>query len=302
MPLRSAILIAAGLFAQLIALGACAGTRGPCDDSLTGSIPVRPTNAPGGHAFAQSLLNLRDDEREAAIRRELRSGNIPSFLRHFAPVRLESTPASGVSANTVICVAPDYLAVGSDEDYLLMPMRLATALSTGAEFGLTLPTPRMVDAIYQQADVHVMPQPLPAGNEMRSTAYSIHHNEMVAEQRTQLGGSLGDLIAGDKKDLVLTNRLRDHLDRVAIYGWHTAPGRPIQPLSTVHGWRYADYSHGARWVSTTIFVDGRPRSLFDGIKDRHLAPVLSAEGVIVDLVGLIDILSNHVQPTFVTLR
>jgi hypothetical protein len=302
MTLRSAILVAAASFAQLIAFGACAAARGPCDDSLTESIPVRPANALGGHAFAQSLLKLSDDEREAAIRRELQSGNIPDFLRHFTPIRLPSTAASGVSASVVICVAPDYLAVGSDEDYLLMPMRLATALSTGSDFGLTLPTPRMVDAIYQQADVHVMPQPLPAGNEMRSTAYSIHHNELVAEQRAQLGGALGDLIAGDKKDLVLTNRLRDHLDRVAIYGWHTAPGRPIQPLSTVHGWRYADYSHGARWVSTRIFVDGRPRSLFDSLGDSHLAPVLSAEGVIADVVSLIDTLSDRVRSVVATVR
>ncbi len=44
--------------------------------------------------------------------------------------------------------------------------------------------------------------------------------------------SLGALIASDKKDLVLTNRLRSHLDRVAIYGWHPTGGKPIQSLST----------------------------------------------------------------------
>jgi hypothetical protein len=228
------------------------------------------------------------------IRREIRAGNIPGFLRHLVPIRLQPKVHDGRPVDVVICAAPDYLAVGSDDDFLLMPMRLSTALSTAADFGLTLPTPHMVDAIYDQAAVHVVPQPLPAGTEMRSTEYSLHHNELVAEQRATLGASLGQLIAGDKKDLVLTNRLWSHIDRVAIYGWHKSEGRPIQGLSTVHGWRYADYSHGARWVSTKIFVDGLPRSLFSALQDGRLARVLSDEGIMADIGGLIETLNNRV--------
>ena len=126
---------------------------------------------------------------------------------------------------------------------------------------------------------------------MRSTAYSLHHNELVGAQRTALGASLGDLIAGDKKDLVLTNRLRSHLDRVAIYGWHSDIGKPIQPLSTVHGWRYEDYSHGVRLISTRVLVNGISRSIFDVMQDNRLAPILSSEGVIGDATGLIETLN-----------
>lgn len=272
-----------------------AALRGPCDDSLTQGIPTRAADAPGGHAFAEAIGGLSDDERESRIQHELRAGNIPKFLRALVPIRLRSTAGNGAPVDIVICVAPDYLAIGSNDDFLLMPMRLATALSTAGEFGFTLPTPRMVDAIYAQAAAHFVPQPLPAGSEMRSTEYSLRHNELVGAQRAALDVSLGSLVAGDKKDLVLTNRLRSHLDRVAIYGWQLTDGKPIQSLSTVHGWRYADYSHGARLISTRVFIDGKARSIFDVMQDGRLARALSNEGVIENAVGLIETLDARAR-------
>lgn len=274
-----------------------AAPRGPCSDSLTQRIPARAVNAVGGRAFAEQIRGLGDDERESRIRGELQAGNIPNFLRRLVPIRLQSPLSAGAIVEVVICAAPDYLAIGSDHDFLLMPMRLATALSAASDYGFTLPTTRLVDAIYAQAATHFVPQPLPAGTEMRSTEYSLRHNELVGLQRSELGVSLGALIAGDKKDLVLTNRLQDHLDRVAIYGWHTSDGRPIQSLSTVHGWRYADYSHGARLISTQVFVDGEPRSIFDVLQDTRLARVLNNEGIIYNIAGLIEKLNRRTQST-----
>jgi hypothetical protein len=276
-----------------------AASRDPCGDSVTQGIPVRAANAPGGRAFAEEIRNVTDDERESLIRQQLMAGNLPKFLRRFVPIRLQSPFPEGKSVDVVICAAPDYLAIGSDDDFLLMPMRLSTALSMASVYGFTLPTTRIVDAIYAQAAVHFVPQPLPAGSEMRSTAYSLRHNELVGMQRTALGVSLGALVAGDKKDLVLTNRLRSHMDRVAIYGWHSGEGKPIQSLSTVHGWRYADYSHGARLISTQVFVDGRARSIFNVMQDDQLAPALSNEGVISNVIGLIENLNARTQAAIV---
>jgi hypothetical protein len=87
-------------------------------------------------------------------------------------------------------------------------------------------------------------------------------------------------MAGQKKDVVLTNRLLAKPGRVAIYGWHEGAGRPIQPLSTVHGARYADYSHGVRLVSAVAYVDGYARALSDLLEDRRLARLVSDEGPI----------------------
>jgi len=301
--LRCAAAIAAPIAIVVAAAAAFAGGSGalpaapqnPCGGSLTQRIPARAADAPGGRAFAEQIRGISDDERESRIQQQLAAGNIPEFLRRFVPIRLQSQFPDGVPADVVVCAAPDYLAIGSDADYLLMPMRLSTALSMASAYGLTLPTTRIVDAIYAQADVHLLPQPLPAGNEMRSTDYSVHHNELVSVQRLGLGASLGALVAGDKKDIVLTNRLWGHMDRVAIYGWHLATGRPIQPLSTVHGWRYADYSHGARLISTQVFINGLPRSIYSVMQDRRLAPALSDEGVIADAIGLIENLDARAQ-------
>ncbi len=292
----SGILLLAVL--MFVAGGAAAvETRSPCDDSLTRGIPARAADARGGRAFAEQIRGLSDDDRESQIRHELKIGNIPNFLRRLVPVRLEAPGFNGKLVEITICAAPDYLAIGSDDDFLLMPMRLATALSAAADYGFTLPTPRLVNAIYAQAAAHFAPQPLPAGDEMRSTEYSLLHNDLVAAQRSAIGSPLGSLIAGDKKDLVLTNRLRSHLNRVAIYGWQTPDGRPIQPLSTVHGWRYADYSHGARLISTHAFIDGEPRSIFEILEDNRLAAAVSDEGVVADVMGLISTLTSRTQAT-----
>ena len=82
------------------------------------------------------------------------------------------------------------------------------------------------------------PKPGPA---MGTSAYYSQHNALIA---SDLPGNHRQLLAGHKKDIVLTNKLCTQRRRVVIYGWHKASGRPIQPLSLVHGESYADYSHG----------------------------------------------------------
>jgi hypothetical protein len=62
-------------------------------------------------------------------------------------------------------------------------MGLPTALNVAAEFDSVLPTPRLVDAIYEAADLKLAPQPLPASDEMRSTAYLVRHDTLIAAQR-----------------------------------------------------------------------------------------------------------------------
>jgi hypothetical protein len=235
---------------------------------------------------------MSEDEREVAIESEMLAGDMPSFLKQLVPVTLIGETTAGRNVRVTVCVAPDYLAIGSGSDFLYMPMRLATALRIAGRFGFTLPTPRIVDAIYEQAAVHLVPQPLPASDQMRSTGYYQHHNELVSRQRATLGAHDGTLIAGHKKDIVLSNRLRRFPGRVAIYGWHRGENDPIQPLSTLHGAHYADYSHGVRLISTLAYVDGVPRSIFEVLADPQLAPILSDEGPMPDLNSLTAELST----------
>jgi hypothetical protein len=175
---------------------------------------------------------------------------------------------------------PDYLAIGSDKDFLRIPMNLYTATAIVARFGFVLPTKKMVDAIYDQSSYHFKPQPMPPGPQMRSTEYYRIHNGMIEEQSRARGIPFGELVSGHKKDVVITNLLVNKPGRIAIYGWHRCEGAPIQPLSTVHGARYADYSHGIRLVSEMAILNGKLRSIYRILQDPLLAKVLSDEGAI----------------------
>lgn len=159
-------------------------------------------------------------------------------------------------------------------------MNLHSAAAIANQFGFLLPTKKIVDAIFQASQFHFTPQPLPAGPRMTSTEYFRLHNQMIEEQFRARGISLGALVSGHKKDLVITNRLVARPGQLAIYGWHRGFGDPIQPLSTVHGAGYADYSHGIRLVSETVILDGKVRSVRDILRDPSLAKILSDEGVI----------------------
>jgi hypothetical protein len=285
----------------IIAMIPCAASTGAsnfagapaaqCGEDLSRKIPQRAIQAPAGSDFVRHLSGMSDDEREGAILGQLLAGNIPSFLRHLTPVHLAGHINGARVTHVTVCVSPDYLAVGSDQNYFLVPMRLSTALTVASRFRFALPTPRIVDAIYAQAPLHLQPQPLPASDTMRTTTYYWEHNEMIEQQRASLSGALGVLTAGDKKDLVLTNRLWSNIARVAIYGWHRQDGNPIQPLSTVHGYRYADYSHGVRLVSDTAYVDGKSISLLALLQDPRLAGVVSNEGQIRNAADLVKVLT-----------
>jgi hypothetical protein len=253
-----------------------------CGRDLLAAIPARPANAPGGREFARQVWSLSGPARDALIVTQLEEGNIPPFLRHLIPVTVRGETPHGVVRITV-CVLPDYLAVGSDTDFLYVPLGLKAALAVAGRFGDVLPTPKLVDAIYAASPVKLVPEPLTASDAMRSTAYVLRHTELIDLQRALYRQPLGTLTSGNKKDLVLTDRLWESPGRVAIYGWQRASGRPIQPLSTVHGERYADYSHGIRLVSRIVYVNGVARRMDDVLADSHLAPLLSREGRLRDV-------------------
>ncbi len=266
--------------------------KASCDSGLAQHISSRPPLAATGSDFARRVATMSEDDREQVIEAELLDGNMPAFLRRLVPVTLPGQTLGGRSVQVTVCVLPDYLAIGSDRDFLYVPMRLATALTVAARYGFTLPTAKIVDAVYEQSAVRLAPQPLPPGDQMRTTTYYEHHNELIEEQRSSLGAPVGVLTAGHKKDLVITNRLWRYPDRVAIYGWHRDVHDPIQPLSTVHGARYADYSHGVRLVSTVAYVDGAPRPISELLADPQVSAVISGEGAIPRLAELSETLGT----------
>ena len=249
-------------------------------DELTREIPARSLEDLTGSQFVRSVSNMTAPEREQAILTEISKGNLPEFLRKLVPVELRCDSGAARNLVATIFVTPDYLAIGSDSDFLRIPMNLHTAATIAERFGFVLPTRKMVDAIYLQSRYHLVPQPLPAGPQMRSTAYYWNHNQLIKDQVHAIGARLGELISGDKKDVVMSNRLATHVGRIAIYGWHRGAGEPIQPLSTVHGANYADYSHGIRLISEWALINGKLQSVRALLRDPSTAGILSDEGPI----------------------
>jgi len=274
------LILALILFLFLQASAAISTDPSQLQDYLIRNIPARPFFAMTGSEFAKTISSMDGSMREQAILTQLIEGNLPDFLRKLKPVRLSRQLKDGRRITVSIFVMPDYLAVGSDSDFLLIPMTLRTATQIAFRFGFVLPTKKMVDAIFRQSAFHFTPEPLAPGPRMTSTAYYVKHDERIKEQRQTLGGYWGALVSGHKKDVILTNRLVQAVGKIAIYGWHRLSGVPIQPLSTVHQASYADYSHGIRLVSEIVLMDGKPESIYSVLQDPELTDVLSDEGTI----------------------
>lgn len=234
----------------------------------------------------QSLLRVGGQRRDDVVAQQVLSGNVPEFLRQLAAVEIPGVLKTGERVLVTICVTPDYLAIGDDNDFVRVPMGLAAAAMIATELGFLLPTPKMVDEIYKHAQVRLAPRPMKPTSQMVSTDYLMRHSQMLDAQSNDTKSNATALMAGQKKDIVLTNRLRSKPGRVAIYGWHRPNGKPIQPLSTVHGAEYADYSHGVRLVSQTAFVNGRPVDLSELMAHQELSGIVSREGPIPDVRSL----------------
>ena len=236
------------------------------------TLPPRPEQAPKGDAFAARLATLDLAGREAAVVAEVLRGNVPDFWRHFVAVKLDE--------RTAISVAPDYLAVGADDDYFLAPLSPATAQAIADALGCVLPTRKMVDAIYRAAPLKLAPAPIPPSPAMTTAPVFAQHNATVRAQRAAALAAhpLGTLVAGHKKDVVLTPQLADAPGKVAIYGWHKADGTAIQPLYLGHAASWVDYSHGTRLVRRDMMVHGTPTTVDAVLADPKLCVLLSDEG------------------------
>lgn len=225
-----------------------------------------------GSEFARSILSITDGPREHAILAQFINGNIPEFMRTPTMIDLH---VDGHTAT--IGVLPDYLCIGTNTDFLRIPMNPMTAQRIADLFGGVLPSRRIVDAIWRFASVKLEPIRLSPSGAMLSTQYFIDHNALIETARASR--LLGALVAGVKKDIVLSPMLRLRPDRVAIYGWHKLDGEPIQRLNVLsHSNVYADYSHGIRLVDATVIVDGTAMRYADVLRHPQLSKLVSDEG------------------------
>jgi peptidoglycan hydrolase-like protein with peptidoglycan-binding domain len=190
-----------------------------------------------------------------------------------------------------IFVNADYFAIGEGADVLYCPLSASAAQTVADACNAILPTSKIVDLIWAAATAKT--KPITGGelgieigtpDQLSVRAFGVHS----AAIRKQLGlffGSSETLVAGSKKDVVLSNRLEvvdaaghGGPNKVCIYGWHKLNGVPIQPLSTRHDYSYRDYSHGVRLVFETMLFDGATMPVADMFSSGR-ASMLSYEGV-----------------------
>src|SRR5689334_2288452 len=82
------------------------------------NLPPRPTNAPSGTEFVTRITGMDFVSREREIMRQITTGNVPDFIRKLQPVRVTNL-FDGKTNTALFYATPDYLCVGSDDDYFL---------------------------------------------------------------------------------------------------------------------------------------------------------------------------------------
>ena len=245
------------------------------------NLPARPANAKTGTEFYNSASTLSVAARENLILTEIMSGNVPNFIRTLRPITVTTT-ISAQSHTVTYYVTPEYMALGTDTDYFLMPMSPLLAQKIADRLNCNLPTRKMVNDIWSQAVVKLSPSTIPPSAEMITLPVMWTHNTTVRQQRAGSLGTnpLGALVGGHKKDVVVTALLSTKTASVAIYGWHYLSGTPIQPLYTGHENTYADYSHGIRLVLNAMTLDGTSTTVPQLLQHPTLNPILSDEGIV----------------------
>lgn len=264
--------------------GADPGAAGEAGTNPNENMTQASGERKGGKAFMDATGSMSRAAREEAIKKEILAGNTPSFLKNFKEIKVTKKLSDGKEHTVSYFAAPDYLAVGSDSDYVRTPMSPVTAQQIADKLGCMLPTAKMVDDIYAQAETKLSPQPMSSGNypnwqnRMMKSEFYNEHQKLVQSQAAKSGHRDGQLVAGHKKDVIVSNSLEAHPDRVIIYGWQLKGGKNIQPLSWIHENSYADYSHGVRLIKREMIVDGKRMDAADVLKDPVLSQLLSKEG------------------------
>ncbi len=166
-----------------------------------------------GSSFYSTVASWKWRQRDSLATGQILSGNIPKFLKKFTRINT-SIEVNGKSVHAYYYVLPDYLSIGSDEDWARVPLTPMFAQIIADSFYCFLSTRKIADDIYKQAKVKLDPMPMFAFRD--SSLTFLHHHLIIEGQRKGRGG----LIAGIKKDVVLSDKVtRDKkVDRVAIYG------------------------------------------------------------------------------------
>lgn len=243
------------------------------------NIPV-PDVQKSASQFIDEVRGIDRLKRDEIAGQYLLDGHVPDHMRNYVDIIQVFQSEDGVTHSLVLSVTPDFLCIGTNEDYIRIPLTPLTAQKICNEWGCMLPTTKLSDIIWGAA-VNKM-QPLPWGPpydaSMMSLERVITHNKRINDLAIKLGQDMTQLSAGHKKDVVMTKKLAAQPNQVAIFGWHQLNGKNIQPLYLGHESTYFDYSHGERMVCMEALLDDQPVNLRDILSDQNLCSSITNEG------------------------
>ena len=177
--------------------------------------------------------------------------------------------------------APITWPIGSDTDHVRVPLGLPAALRVADAFEMMLPTTRMVDAIYAQADCAGRGSaPMPPTSAMSSTDYFLpprRDGGCAIRPCGRAGGRAG------RRSQEGPGCLSNRLSRAPWGAWRSMAGiaraaTRSSPCRRCMANIYADYSHGIRLVARTAYVNGRAVDLRGLLTDGQYAGLLNSEG------------------------
>lgn len=256
------------------------GTLPARHDPVFLPLPERQPNANHRDDMVRLLEPMPLRDRELWIFEEFMRGNVPDTSRRLVPIIILSKQENGTAMEVTLWVTPDYLSLGSDEESWHVPMTPILAQRLANQLGCSLPTPLMVDSIWEAAAIKLAPQPIPPSEKMVTIPVFAEHDRMINNQliaRFPMPDK-NLLMAGHKKDVVIVPELDSLVNKVVIYGWHRLNGLPIQPVYSRHVIWYADYSHGIRFVWKTCLINGKRTSLESILKNTPIGSALPNAG------------------------
>ena len=223
---------------------------------------------------------------EDAIVEAVLAGNMPEQLKSFRKIVFKTPVVDSVEVlrkphKVEIWVLPDYISIGTSDNFVRMPMGPLAAQRIADSLNCILPTTFLVHRIAEVSQGHLNIFPFrPLGSRNSQPIVYQDSNNAINALYDAKGYKFGQFISGLKKDVVLTYKIHTlpgNENRVAIYGWHHPSGRCQQPLHVKHGNFYADYSHGIRMVYRKVLVDGKEYDAREILESPQLYRLLSNE-------------------------
>ncbi len=255
--------------------------------TITGTEFMRRANQLGD-------MNDKANQRkmEILIEQLVDMGCIPSFCR---PENGKKICMSDGKIKVTFRAALNYLAIGTDKDYRLVPITAILAQRLSLKYNWGLPTGPMTDEIYNKADIKLRGIGYLTG---KPGSRKLHEQNMEMQRNTYLERHDADIkkMLGPEGLAKLQNGELADGHKKAIIASAIAVGNPNGPLdfrglytdgkhptqyNPSHEHSYRDYAQGFRAIGGDVEIESEEtghkemRSYYDALRDPKIGNILN---------------------------